>query len=90
MTLDTITYTRNWCAMKIYATIEFLGLWEQINNSDFKPVEFDGFKIQAGNIVFALSPQNKRVLMLNEIARIQMQSISSAPAVKKLETLGRS
>lgn len=25
-------------------TIEFLGIWEQLNNPDFKPIEFDGFK----------------------------------------------
>ena len=25
-------------------TIEFLGIWEQINNPGFKPIEFDGFR----------------------------------------------
>jgi len=29
-------------------TIEFLGLWEQINNPGFNPIEFDGFKKLAG------------------------------------------
>ena len=29
-------------------TIELLGLWEMIYNTGFKPVEFDGFKKQAG------------------------------------------
>ncbi len=29
-------------------TIEFLGIWEMLNNPNFKPVEFDGFKKQAG------------------------------------------
>lgn len=29
-------------------TIEFLGIWEHINNPDFNPVEFDGFRKQAG------------------------------------------
>lgn len=32
----------NW--LKTRSTIEFLGLWEQLNNQDFKLVEFDGFK----------------------------------------------
>ena len=32
----------NW--MRNRNTIEFLGIWEQLNNPDFKPVEFDGFK----------------------------------------------
>jgi hypothetical protein len=29
-------------------TIEFLGLWEQLNNPYFNPIEFDGIKMQAG------------------------------------------
>jgi len=29
-------------------TIEFLGIWEQIYNPDFKPLEFERFKSQAG------------------------------------------
>ncbi len=33
---------RNW--LRNRNTIEFLGLWEQLNNEDFKPVEFDGFR----------------------------------------------
>jgi len=33
---------RNW--LRNRNTVEFLGTWEQINNPDFKPVEFDGFK----------------------------------------------
>ena len=37
-------------------TIEFLGLWEQINNQDFKGVEFDGFKNSAGLNSFTMSP----------------------------------
>jgi hypothetical protein len=28
--------------------IEFLGLWEMLHNPDFKPIEFEGFKNQAG------------------------------------------
>jgi hypothetical protein len=29
-------------------TIEFLGIWEQLNNPDFNPIEFDGIRKQAG------------------------------------------
>ena len=25
-------------------TIEYLGIWEQLNNPNFKPLEFEGFK----------------------------------------------
>lgn len=38
-------------------TIEFLGIWEHIYNPDFKPLEFDRFKIQAGLNSFTLSPK---------------------------------
>ena len=46
---------KNW--LRNRETIEFLGLWEQLNNPDFKPVEFDGFRIAAGRNAFVLSPQ---------------------------------
>jgi hypothetical protein len=29
-------------------TIEFLGIWESINNPDFNPIEFDGFRCVHG------------------------------------------
>ena len=34
---------QNW--MRNRSTIEFLGLWEKLNNPTFKSIEFDGFKI---------------------------------------------
>jgi len=45
---------RNW--MRGKDTIEFLGLWEQLNNPDFKPIEFDGFRNAAGANAFTMSP----------------------------------
>jgi len=44
---------RNW--LRNRTTLEFLGTWEKIYNPDFKPVEFDGFKINAGLHTFTLS-----------------------------------
>ncbi len=38
-------------------TIEFLSIWELLNNPDFKPVEFDGFKKEAGLNSFTLTPK---------------------------------
>lgn len=38
-------------------TLELLGIWEQLYNPAFKPVEFDGFKKQAGLNSFALTPK---------------------------------
>ena len=37
--------------------IEFLGLWERLHNPDFKPLEFEGFKKQAGANAFTMSPK---------------------------------
>jgi hypothetical protein len=36
-------------------TIEFLGIWELLNNPDFNPIEFDGIKKQAGLNSFILT-----------------------------------
>lgn len=46
---------RNW--MRNRNTIEFLGIWEQLNNMNFNPVEFDGFKKEAGLNSFTLTPK---------------------------------
>ena len=46
---------KNW--MRNRDTIVFLGLWESMNNSDFNPVEFDGFKNEAGGNAFTMSPK---------------------------------
>src|SRR4030067_1236582 len=46
---------RNW--LRNRNTIEFLGVWEQLNNSNFNPVEFDGIKKQAGLNSFTLTPK---------------------------------
>jgi hypothetical protein len=44
---------QNW--LRNRNTFEFLGIWEQLNNPDFKPIEFDGFKKQAGLKSFVLT-----------------------------------
>ena len=46
---------KNW--LRVRSTIEFLGLWEQLNNPNFKLVEFDQFKTEAGSNSFVLTPQ---------------------------------
>ena len=45
---------RNW--LRNRNTIEFLGIWEQLNNPNFNPVEFDGFRKLAGLNSFTLTP----------------------------------
>ncbi len=46
---------RNW--LRNRNTVEFLGVWERLNNPDFNPVEFDGIKMQAGLNSFTLTPK---------------------------------
>ena len=45
----------NW--MRNRNTIEYLGIWEQLYNPNFKPTEFEGFRMQAGLNAFTLSPK---------------------------------
>lgn len=45
---------KNWLRLK--NTIEYLGLWEMLNNPDFKGVEFDPFLKEAGSNSFTMSP----------------------------------
>jgi len=52
---EPFSVINNW--MRGKDTIEFLGLWEQLHNSAFKPIEFDRFRKEAGYNSFALSPQ---------------------------------
>ncbi len=49
---------KNW--MRSKNTIELLGLWERLNNPNFKQVEFDLFRNEAGGIqsLCAILPRN--------------------------------
>lgn len=47
----------NW--MRNRNTIEYLGIWEYLNNPSFNPIEFEGFRNQAGLNAFTLSPSQK-------------------------------
>jgi len=46
---------QNW--LRNRNTIEFIGLWEKLNNENFKPIEFEGFRNQAGLNSFSLTPK---------------------------------
>jgi len=52
---DPTAVIANW--MRNRSTIEYLGIWETLYNPDFKPLEFEGFRTQAGLNAFTLSPQ---------------------------------
>ena len=52
---DPTAVIQNW--MRNRDVIEFLGLWETLHNFNFKPLEFEGFKNQAGANAFTMSPK---------------------------------
>jgi hypothetical protein len=46
---------KNWIRNR--NTIELLGIWEYLHNPNFKPVEFDGFRKEAGLNGFVMTPK---------------------------------
>ena len=46
---------QNW--MRRIDTIQYMGLWEQLNNPAFNRVEFDTFKSEAGHNYFTMTPK---------------------------------
>jgi hypothetical protein len=52
---DPAQVIMNW--MRTRSTIEFAGLWETLNNPNFKPFDFEGFKNESGSNAFVLSPR---------------------------------
>ncbi|HQF11816.1 MAG TPA: KilA-N domain-containing protein, partial [Paludibacteraceae bacterium] len=51
----TDSIIQNW--MRNRNTIELLGFWEMIYNPGFKPLEFEGFRKQAGLNSFVMTPK---------------------------------
>jgi len=64
--------------MRNRSAIEYLGLCEQLNNTDFYSIEFDGIKNQAGANSFSMT-------QLNQIAISQMTALLHAKGFKKLK-----
>jgi KilA-N domain len=52
---NTDTVIQNW--MRNRNTVELLGFWETIYNPNFKPLEFEGFRKQAGLNSFVMTPK---------------------------------
>ena len=52
---NTDTIIQNW--LRNRNTIELLGFWESIYNPNFKPLEFEGFRKQAGLNSFVMTPK---------------------------------
>ena len=77
--------------MRTRSAIEFCGIWEQLNNPDFKGIEFDAFKNESGSNSFALTPQkwidstNAKGIISNKIAISQMTSLLNNESIKKIK-----
>ncbi|MCK4979377.1 MAG: KilA-N domain-containing protein [Candidatus Delongbacteria bacterium] len=54
-TSEPFAIINNWIRNR--SVIEFVGLWEKLHNPNFKPLEFERFKSEAGSNYFVLSPQ---------------------------------
>ncbi|MHB9140946.1 MAG: KilA-N domain-containing protein [Paludibacter sp.] len=65
--LEPKDVVKNWLRSK--NTLSFLGLWEKLNNPDFKGVEFDPIMNEAGTNAFTMSP-SKWIELTNSIGII--------------------
>ena len=65
---------KNW--LRVRSTIEFLGLWEQLHNQNFKLVEFDQFNHLKNGLK-----------QLNSTAIQQLKSLTNNKSVHKLDKL---
>lgn len=70
---------QNW--MRNKDVISYLGLWESINNENFKGVEFDTFKNEAGSNKFKISPQ-KWIRETNAVGMISKSGNNGGTYVK--------
>ena len=64
----------NW--MRNRNTVEFLGIWETIHNPCFNPIEFEGFRKEAGLNAFTLSP-TRWILATKAIGILRKQGLRS-------------
>ena len=81
---------KNWIRTRY--TIEFLGTWEMIHNPNFKVVEFDHFRMQAGMPNFTMNVSEwiektnaERLVKLNQIAIQQMRVLNGNDGRKLLK-----
>lgn len=70
---------KNW--MRSIYTLDFLSIWEKINNPGFKGIEFDHFRSRAGTNSFTMSPE-KWINGVNAI--VQIKSLMTSVGLKKV------
>ena len=77
---DPTAVISNW--MRNRNTIEYLGIWESLYNPQFNPLEFEGFRKEAGLNAFTLSPQ-KWITATNAIGIISKSGRYGGPYAHK-------
>lgn len=82
---DTNAVIASW--LRNRNTIEFLGTWEKINNPNFKPHEFEGFR--KAEMIKNNMPQSIRLKHLNKIALEQLDILqkNNQKALQQLKLL---
>ena len=72
---DPTAVIQNW--MRNRDIIEFLGLWERLHNSNFKHLEFEGGRKQAGTNAFTMSTK-KWMELLRQLTVQQLNTLEAA------------
>lgn len=72
---DPTVVIQNW--MRNRDIIEFLGLWERLHNSNFKHLEFEGVRKQAGTNAFTM-PTKKWMELLRQLTVQQLNTLEAA------------
>jgi hypothetical protein len=72
--------------LRTYSTIEYLGLWETLNNPDFNPHIYEGFKNESAKPHFWMSPQ-KWISKTNAIGVIYQKTRETQIFLKQKHNL---
>lgn len=86
--LEPKAVVANW--IRLRNTIEYMGIWERLNNPLFKGLEFEAFMREADpkNInalyISKVMPQAERLTDLNRLARTQLKSLLSLDSLRGL------
>ena len=76
---------QNW--LRNRNTIEFLGIWEQLNNPDFNPIEFDGIRRQAGLNSFVLTTKRWTAATHQTLAQAERLTLHNRTAIQQMKLL---
>ena len=75
--------------MRNRSTIDYLGLWESINNPDFKPTEFGRFREESANAEMLKQglDRTKRFQLLQKMAKEQLDTLDKCNAEQRFRKL---